>query len=277
MPKQAMGAVRAGGRRRSCLNAVRCRCDVAQHVMKPMVRSRPNRMVWRLIGHCLLLGGIVAVLCLLFLALSGHSREFYRRMACRSNLVSLGVALDQYSADYGEVYPWRIGASDPPQAWRDLGLLYPRYCAQPREFLCPSSGDIDVPARTTAIEEDCPFDPASGNRAISYAYSYDSSTDTPVPWTSLAGQSTRVLADKAAGRPTSGESAATTNHGRAGRNVLYVGRWVEWEPENEAMHRRVEWVPGSAALDPDPTSDKTGSPAAGNYTDWWSDPPPASD
>ena len=248
-----------------------------EHVKKPMVGSHPSRTVWRLIGHCLVLGGVVAVLCLLFFVLSGHSREFHRRMACRGNLVSLGVALDQYSADYGGFYPWRIGAHDPPEAWRDLGLLYPRYCAQTKEFLCPSSSDIDVSISTTATQEDCPFDPASGNSTISYAYSYDSSADMPVSWASVAGQSTRVLADKAAGRPASGKSAATTNHGKAGRNVLYVGRWVEWEPENEAMHRRVEWVPGSAALDPDPTSDKTEPSAASNYTNWWSDPPPASD
>ena len=228
-------------------------------------RKRMPRAVSRLIVWVLVLGVLVVLL------IPGwfRARECARRCACLSNLKQLGLGLKQYARDFDGVYPWRVGASDPAEAWRDLGLLFPKYLSEPRAFSCPSA-----PGRRLRLKRDrdgaWPFEPVTGEgrQAVeSYSYGVDArgealhgKTYSRLPWTERARSTVRVMADKKAGIEPKGADIEKQNHGDDGRNALYQDGHVKWKS-------------GKGALDPEPDDDEIGVPDAEDYTAWWSDPP----
>jgi len=213
----------------------------------------------------LMLLGIMAGMLLPALA---RAREMARRVSCLNNIKQLGLASRQYLQDYRQVYPWHEGATDPGQAWRDLGLLFPNYCSSFETFFCPSSKDrLYKPIATNSgLKEQYPFDSFMGGnstKTISYSYSHDSSKRKVLPWTEGAPPTVRLFADKKAGT----ELSPLSNHKDDGRNVLYNDGHAKWQT---AFGWSSDGHAPFTLLDPDPEDD-VADPA--EWADWWSDPP----
>jgi prepilin-type processing-associated H-X9-DG protein len=194
-----------------------------------------------------------------------RAREQSRRAACLNNVKQLGLAMKQYSQDFEDTYPWLLGATNPQNAWLDLGMLYPNYCTSFRTFFCPSADDQpwDVKAIDRSDKNDkplLPFASASNKEVTSYSYGMNGTKEKPLPWTESARFTVRLLADKKAGIKIDDESFRLFNHRKDGRNVLY-------------QDGHVKWAVGGKPLDPDAEDDKIGKPDADDYKAFWSDPP----
>jgi len=63
--------------------------------------------------------GIIAVLAGILFPVFARARAAARRTQCISNLKQLGQALEMYSSDYDDLYPWACDAPDKycPQIW----------------------------------------------------------------------------------------------------------------------------------------------------------------
>ena len=233
--------------------------------------------MWRTALH--VAGGFVAgfIVCFVFLWLSSEwqMRDWQRQRSCLSNLKQFGLGLKQYAQDFDEKYPWQVGRTEPGEAWRDLGLLYPNYITAIGVYLCPSSKDRKFdPMCASGPKEDYPFEPFRDSRKerISYGYCYDGRGEVKMPWAENASPKTRLMADKKAGlrikEGTSNPPSKVAQHSvkrflrrrRYGRHVLYHDGHVQLEMSEEA-------------LDPNPADDAIGAPGATEYTAWWSDPP----
>jgi hypothetical protein len=203
---------------------------------------------------------LVVVVWMLIPALFSRPDGGYRR-SCLNNVKRLGLALKQYSYDFGERYPWRAASDNPAQAWLDLGMVYPNYTASWRGFLCPKSKDRPFePVCALGDLKDHPLHPLlsrNNHEVISYAYGVDASDrQNPTAWTENARATVRLLADKKAGVGLIRRS----NHRLDGRYVLYHDGHAQWEP-------------GTRAVDPDEDDAAIGAPRAKEYRAWWSDPP----
>ena len=242
---------------------------------RPAPRARTGLNVGCLIGIGVAVIFALIVLAGILLPVMARSREMARRSTCLNNLKQLGLAMRQYSQDFAGAYPWRTGASDPADAWCDLGLLYPNYVSDLDCFLCPSSQDEswdpDIAASSGGPYryEFRPFQSDDTTSVISYAYCFDRTR----PWTESARSTVRLLADKKAGSniasyivDTEGKRyegknpVSKANHRDDGRNVLYQDGHVKWRA-------------GIRAIDPDEDDDEVGEAYLRDYTDWWSDPP----
>jgi hypothetical protein len=230
------------------------------------------RLFLRVVIVLLVLGLVAAI----FLPMLFRAKESGPRHSCLSNLKQLGLGLKQYAQDFGEKYPWQAGRTDPHDAWRDLGLMYPNYLTAIGVYLCPSSKDRKFdPMCDLGAKEDYPFEPFRDNpkERISYGYCFDARDPVrPTSWSERTSPDTRLMADKKAGvrikEGTNNPPSKVAQHSvkrflrrrRYGRHVLYQDGHVQLEMSEEA-------------LDPNPADDAVGVPGANKYTAWWSDPP----
>jgi prepilin-type processing-associated H-X9-DG protein len=205
---------------------------------------------------------VVGILAGMMLPALSRARESARQTFCRNNLSQIGEALRMYSQDFRNTYPWATGSK--ADAWRDLGLLYPRYISGWDSFRCPSSKDRPfMPRCASGLKKDYPFEPlapADTDEVISYSYCFDSRLSPIGPWTEEAPYTVRLLADKKAGPQITDDNKNEMNHKGEGRNVLY-------------QDGHVKWTSGRDGLDPDETRADIGEPHQTSYDDWWSDPP----
>ncbi|MBN1917676.1 MAG: DUF4339 domain-containing protein [Verrucomicrobia bacterium] len=231
----------------------------------PGARTRSGRKganVGLLIGVLVVIAVVAAGAYFVLLPALSAAREAARRASCLSNLKQCGLAMSQYTQDFHGLYPWREGAADPGEAWRDMGLIYPNYASAMQVFRCPSSNDqvfepVSADGKRLREEPLNTFAGGSSKETISYSYGYARPLRDPArPWKSTDPASVRLLADKKAGI----ELSAQSPHGTYGRNVLHNDGHVRWQAGPE-------W------LDPDETNDRIGRPDEKDYTRWWSDPP----
>jgi len=214
---------------------------------------------------------IVGVLLALFIHGLNGARESSRRGACLGNIRQLGLGLMQYQDHHGGAYPWRLGALDPNEGWRDLGMLFPSYVSEADRFFCGSSRDKSSWLKSNFFSRTSGGEPIQSRdpRALtSYSYSHDArggvwarQQSACVPWTTEAARTVRLLADKKA------SVAMVKGFGH---------RWPEGKPQGRNVLYRdghVSWKAGAMAIDPDEESDTIGTPDAADYRAWWSDPP----
>lgn len=192
---------------------------------------------------------------------------------CQVNLKQLGLNLALYAQDFGDTYPWRVGANKAGDAWADLGLLFPQYESAWKNLFCPASTDrwwtrVDH-FRAREERPSRPFDLADPKEVISYSYSHDVRSGAAAPWTAAAASSTRLLADKKAGLPVEVGGANPPSKVAAHYKKLFLWR-RRYGRYAVCVDLHVEFVVGRDALDPDPATATAGEP---DYHDWWSDPP----
>jgi hypothetical protein len=238
--------------------------------MQPQPEPKPKRLP-RAVKIILWPVAIIGALLALIIPGQLSVRESYRQAACVSNLMYLGRGLMQYQDDFRGAYPWRLGALDPNDAWRDLGMLSPTYVSDSDRFFCRSSLDKRSWLKRSFFRKTPGGEPIQSRdpRAlISYSYSHDArggvwagQQSAAVPWTAHADWTVRLLADKKAGIPMVKGFGHMSFEGEPnGRNVLYKDGHVKWKV-------------GGKAIDPDEESDTIGAPGAADYRAWWSDPP----
>ena len=225
---------------------------------------------------CAVSVGVLVVLvlvtgCLTWSVLPWHDKQ-EDRVSCRLNLRQIGIAMFIWAPEHENAYPWHIGRSNPHEAWRDIGLLYPSYVADFQVFYCPGSTD-EIPEKTAEargesrlwaasdieviIVPPASFDPS---QVISYAYCFDARNEARTSWKSNAPNTLRLSADKKAGITIEADDLDKASHNAEGRNVLYLDTSVKWQA-------------GLEALDPDEDDNDIGKPGTKNFSDWWSDPP----
>lgn len=146
-----------------------------------------------------LLVPIVLVVCVLivgFLSSIPRTREVRRRNMCRDNLKNLWQGCYFYALDNDSIFP------------DDLSLLYPRYVASMRVFICPGT-----PSKKRISETD------KNTIGISYYYtpSYHYVTP-PVSETDTRFHEYLIAYDRA------------NNHWAGGRNVLTADGHAWWVP-----------------------------------------------
>ncbi len=117
---------------------------------------------------------IIAILAAILFPVFARARAKARQAQCTSNLKQLGIALEMYSSDYDDLYPFAKDAADEhcPQIWDSLpawqawlpymprlvDVLQP-YCKNREVFHCASDTGYDylqntsyaVPAQPTAF------------------------------------------------------------------------------------------------------------------------------
>jgi hypothetical protein len=223
------------------------------------------------------LGAAMVVMALgLLLSVIPFPSESDRRTVCHDNLLQIGSALQEYATGWDDKYPWRLGASKPGDAWRDLCLLHPLYIDDLLVFLCPSSRDrLPAAPKPSEPAADNEAEPLAGGPGLtptsslgpegtpwvtSYGLCHDSRGEAATSWSAETPDTLLLVADKKAGIEIKDDLVELAAHKDEGRNVLYQDGFVKW-------------VPGGGALDPDEDDDKIGKPNADDYTKWWSDPP----
>jgi prepilin-type processing-associated H-X9-DG protein len=141
------------------------------------------------------------------------SRNLRQMQQCSRNLQSIFVALDIYANEHGGVFPVVTNAASSEAA---LAVLVPRYTSITSAFICPGSGDAELPGGES-------FE----RRKISYAY-YMGRRRVEAAEPLMSDEQVDASA-KIKGRPlfsATGKSPGD-NHKAKGGNVLYADGRVQ--------------------------------------------------
>lgn len=141
------------------------------------------------------------------------SRNVRQMQQCSRNLQSIFVALDIYANEHGGVFPVMTNAASSEAA---LAVLVPRYTSITSAFICPGSGDAELPGGES-------FE----RRKISYAY-YMGRRRAEAAEPLMTDEQIDATA-KAAGRALFSKDGKGpgNNHKEKGGNVLYADGRVQ--------------------------------------------------
>lgn len=197
---------------------------------------------------------VIAVAAMIVLAIGVgvpgilHMKERNNRMLCARNLAAIGQGMHQYAAVFGDSLPF-VGWNKASDSWRPsrgqgLRLLPNRRHVYPlirtrnaptSVFICPSSGDVPMPAEKAELQDDF-----LESRNVSYAYQNMSGIR---PHVSGSAPGMPILSDDnplfESGRPLFDMAAAhlglsdlsqknSAAHGGAGQNVLTLDGAVKF-------------------------------------------------
>ena len=121
----------------------------------PPLPSRTPRQAFSLI-ELLMVMAIVIVLFTLFWGAGSGDRQKALKASCRNNLQKVYLGLESYANDHANLFPAGTNAQTSAEA---LDPLIPRYTSDTGSFICPGSGDPQLPPAQSIRK-----------RKISYAY-----------------------------------------------------------------------------------------------------------
>jgi prepilin-type N-terminal cleavage/methylation domain-containing protein len=197
-------------------------------------------------------------------------RENANRLKCADNLRAIRDAMSVYRTAFGSYPRTRVdasarwtaytGADDANPFARDSAvqpndatacmwlLVRDGYLTDPGVFVCPSTSDWADPLRNTAGREGQAKQRSNfrSKQNLSYSITLPSNPAwTETEWSDTLASNMVIMADMNPGvtgrrsdvtNPAAGDPAGvqawanSTNHGRAGQNVLYPGGNVSFEP-----------------------------------------------
>jgi prepilin-type N-terminal cleavage/methylation domain-containing protein/prepilin-type processing-associated H-X9-DG protein len=199
---------------------------------------------------------IIALLISILLPSLSRARELSKRTVCMANERGIGQAFYIYAQDPPSVFPALAGITDSgqmdlfktanrrtepsttgiPSPTVDLWVIVRANDTTPKQFICPSTTDVQDPAQDTTIYYDF-----EGIGNLSYGYQYQHSTNRRIIGTSseptfpmlgdgnpyIKGgiQVSAVLND----RQGSGRGNSNNHTNREGQNVLFQDGHVSFE------------------------------------------------
>jgi len=179
---------------------------------------------------------LILIMTVLLYGSGSRTRQDRQKKSCQKNLLKLHVALEIFANEKDGAFPILPGAHT---AEEPLDLLVPQYTADTTLFICPGSGDSQIPSGV----------PLSG-RKISYAYfmgrrATDSQealmTDRQV--NTLPKQAGQLMFSNN-GKPPG------NNHHKYGGNYLFGDGHVETSPATTPFS--LVWTQGVVLLNPKP-------------------------
>jgi general secretion pathway protein G len=221
---------------------------------------------------------IIALLISILLPSLSRARELSKRTVCMANQRGIGQSFYIYAQDDPGVFPAisetyeatssNVQYFDPvdrttmpsttgiPSPTVDMWAVVRANNTTPKQFVCPSTVDVQDPAQDTTVYYDF-----SGPNHLSYAYQYQHS-----PNRRLVGSSSEptfpVLADTnpyvtggvtgshISDRNTAGRGNSTNHTNREGQNVLYQDGHVSFEKGPDCgLSGRISNVPSSRGKD----------------------------
>jgi len=195
---------------------------------------------------------IIALLISILLPSLSRARELSKRTVCSSNLRGIGQAMYLYAQD-GDKFPvttgyktgtnhatWgvyrrtQVPSTGTPSVSSDLWTMVYANNSTPKQFICPSTGDVPDPAQDTLAY----FDFQSGVN-LSYAYQFQHDPDRPILGTSddptfpIAADANPYLkggvTSQVAGDRNSQWRGNSVNHtNREGQNILFIDSHVDF-------------------------------------------------
>jgi prepilin-type N-terminal cleavage/methylation domain-containing protein len=191
---------------------------------------------------------IIAILAGLLLPALARAREESRKAVCKENCSQIGKAINAYTQNYGEFYPFSWGPADlvvtddpldpnynpePCNAMTSLAQLYPEYIGTDEVYRCPST-------------QDAPTCDVNGDEATMTAYEWSNRNYT-VAMSSYgydcrvypSAKSNHVILADMDGSYQVNRDTSTQNHGE-GQNVLFVDGGVRWVQNNYVSNNPVD-------------------------------------
>ena len=123
--------------------------------MQSLIRKRPvlgqtfpatRRRGFTLI-ELLVVIAIIAILAAILFPVFARARENARRASCQSNLKQIGLGILQYTQDYDEKFPNRVGL--PTNGFGGMFVVIQPYVKSTQLFQCPSETNGPAPATAT--------------------------------------------------------------------------------------------------------------------------------
>jgi prepilin-type N-terminal cleavage/methylation domain-containing protein/prepilin-type processing-associated H-X9-DG protein len=179
---------------------------------------------------------LILILSTSYYSWGGRDEQLRQRHNCESNLQKIYIALQIYANDHAGTYPVVTNAN---KSEEPLALLVPRYDSDLSIFICPASGDSQLPPGASLL----------ANR-ISYAYYMGlHSSDAQAPLMSDAQVDTSPknvgeMAFSATGR------GPGNNHQKSGGNVLFGDGHAEFS--RPAASFSLVYPQGVVLLNPKP-------------------------
>jgi hypothetical protein len=148
---------------------------------------RPQTSSSRAFTRTELLATLVALFLLgaVALPLLAGSKPRSERVLCLNNLRQIGVALNLWATDHGNLYPWRVqppegvrGAAQTGNPWYSFAWVS-NELATPKVLMCPADKTKRMASSWGFEAEDGFLNASNRNNALSYAVGLDAFGDNP--------------------------------------------------------------------------------------------------
>lgn len=168
--------------------------------------------------------GVLGILAAMVMPAMAQAKERSHRMACAANLKQVFIALEAYSMDNENTYPFTGVADD--DANKHLGLLFPRWLNQEVILICRGAksrqyrADNKIDQNPTGMTRFETLKPGENCYAYAFGLGAPLTMDSPLLCDQLA--ETRIGGQRWA------RSGLGSNHGLEGGNVVFKDGHVEW-------------------------------------------------
>ena len=195
------------------------RCPVKSSCRTQLTREH-SRAAFSLVEMLVVLA-LILVLTTLYWGSSSGKRQRQAQTACQKNLQTAFIALDIYARDHAGRFPEVAGAQ---RSEEPLALLVPRYTSDTSVFICPGSGDSQLPPGQSLLK---------GKSSYAY-YMGRTATDAQTVLMSDKQVDTQAKAQGQLVFSSTGKPPGN-NHHKYGGNLLFCDGHVELSPPSASV------------------------------------------